>query len=155
MNRARSPIAAALFLAIAFAAGAALAAGEEPAGRVKNVEGAAFLVRDGVRAPAAAGDAVYQNDTLETGSDGSMGVTFRDESRLALGPDTSLVVDEYVFQPEGEKSFVSRLVRGTVLGVSGLIAKLSPGSSKMETPDGTIGFRGTRYLVKLVPRGGA
>jgi hypothetical protein len=130
---------------------AAAAAAEPPAGRVKNSSGAAFVIRGELRTPARPGIEVYQNDTLETGEDGSLGVTFRDESRLALGPGTRLVVDEYVYQPQGEKSFLTRLVRGSVLSVSGLIAKLSPGSSAMETPDGTIGVRGTRFLVKLVP----
>ncbi len=131
---------------------AAAAAADPPAGRVKNSSGAAFVIRGELTTPARPGLEVFQNDTLETGEDGSLGVTFRDESRLALGPGTRLVVDDYVYQPEGEKSFLTRLVRGSVLSVSGLIAKLSPGSSKMETPDGTIGVRGTRFLVKLVPR---
>jgi hypothetical protein len=125
---------------------------EQPAGRVKNASGEAFVIRGELRSAAQPGSAVFQNDVLETGEDSSLGVTFRDESRLALGPDTRLVVDEYVYQPEGDKSFLTRLVRGTVLCVSGVIAKLSPDAAEMETPDGTIGIRGTRFLVKLVPR---
>lgn len=131
---------------------AASAAVQQPAGRVKNVDGEAFVIRGELRSTAQPGHAVFQNDVLETGEDSSLGVTFRDESRLALGANTRLVVDEYVYQPEGDKSFLTRLVRGTVLCVSGVIAKLSPGAAKMATPDGTIGIRGTRFLVKLVPR---
>jgi hypothetical protein len=128
------------------------AAVDKPAGRVKNATGDAFVIHGELRSVAQPGRAVFQNDILETGEDGSLGVTFRDESRLALGPSTRLVVDEYVYQPAGEQSFLTRLVRGTVLCVSGVIAKLSPGAARMETPDGTIGIRGTRFLVRLVPR---
>lgn len=124
---------------------------EQPAGRVKNVAGEAYVIRGEQRSEAQPGYSVFQNDILETGEASSLGVTFRDESRLALGPSTRLVVDEYVYQSEGDKSFLTRLVRGTVLCVSGVIAKVSPGTTRMETPDGTIGIRGTRFLVKLEP----
>lgn len=131
---------------------AVAAATDQPAGRVKNSSGEAHVIRGELRSAARPGLEVFQNDVLETGADGSLGVTFRDESRLALGPGTRLVIDEYVYQPEKEGSFLTRLARGTVLSVSGLIAKLSPDAAKMDTPDGTIGVRGTRFLVRLVPR---
>jgi len=143
---------AAALLVVCLQPAVAVAAEERPAGRVKNSSGEAFIIRGEMRSAAIPGVAVFQNDILETGIDGSLGVTFRDESRLALAPSTRLVIDEYVYQPEGEKSFLSRLVRGTVLCVSGVIAKLSPSSARMETPEGTIGIRGTRFLVKLVPQ---
>jgi hypothetical protein len=133
---------------------AGLAAAQvEPIGRIKDVEGSSFITQNGRRAAARVGDAVYLNDVLETGLDGSMGVTFKDESRLSLGADTSITVDEFVYVPENnEASFLTKMTRGTLLFVSGLIAKSSPEAAKVETPEGTIGIRGTRFLVKVEER---
>ena len=110
------------------------------------------MVRAEQRHAAEIGDPVHQNDALETGANGSLGIVFRDESRISLGADTRLVVDEYVYAPEREEaSFLTRMTRGTLLFVSGLIAKLSPDATEVETPAGILGVRGTRFLVHLEP----
>jgi hypothetical protein len=41
------------------------------------------------------------------------------------------------------------MVQGTAVYISGIIAKLSPQSVRFETPNATIGIRGTRFLVKV------
>ena len=132
--------------------GASLAAaqGPDPIGYVKEVSGTARILSAAGPRQAALGGPVYPDDTLETGADGALGVLFIDDSKLSLGADTSLTIDEYVFVPNEEQgSFVSRLARGTLLYVSGLIAKLSPESARVDTSVGTIGIRGTRFLVRL------
>lgn len=126
------------------------ASAEEIAGRVKTVEGAAHLVRAGNRLPAKVADPVYMGDVLETGADGSLGVTFRDTSRLSVGPNSNVVIDEYVFSPLiSDAGFSARIKRGTLFYVSGLIAKMAPGKTAVKTPDGTVGIRGTRLLVSV------
>ncbi len=145
--RCLSALGVSIFLLGATAAGAA----ETPIGRVKEVSGSAFIVSGGDRRPAELAGPVFQDDTLETEADGALGVIFTDDSRLSIGPDTSLTIDEYVFDPGAEDSaFLTRIARGTLLYVSGLIAKLSPESTAVETPVGTIGIRGTKLLVELV-----
>lgn len=135
------------------AAGATVATPETPIGRVKSVDGRASITTGDRQRAAAPGEPVYLHDVVETAGDGSLGIVFSDESRLSIGPDTRLTVDEYVFAPaEGEASFLARMARGTLLFVSGLIAKISPGAAAVETPVGTLGIRGTRFLVKLVPQ---
>ena len=75
---------------------------------------------------------------------------FRDNTTLSIGPDSTLVIDKFVFQPaEGNLGIVTRLAKGTASYLSGEITKLSPGSAKFETPLATIGIRGTRFLVKV------
>jgi len=41
------------------------------------------------------------------------------------------------------------MVKGTFVYLSGVIAKLSPESIKLETPVGTIAIRGTRFAAKI------
>ena len=118
-------------------------------GVIKEVDGTAFITSNGQRTPATLGASVFLNDDVETGADGSVGITFIDESILSLGPETMLTVDEYVFDlAQNRGSFVSRLSRGTLLYVSGLIAKIAPGNSRVDTPVSTIGIRGTRFLIR-------
>ena len=91
-----------------------------------------------------------EKDTLQTGSDGALGVIFKDDTVLSLGPDSLLVIDEFVFAPmEGELSIVTRMLKGTVAYLSGVIAKLSPESARFETPMATLGIRGTRFVAEV------
>ncbi|MBW1851236.1 MAG: FecR domain-containing protein [Deltaproteobacteria bacterium] len=90
------------------------------------------------------------NDLLTTGDTGAMGITFKDNTMISIGPDTEFVVDEFVYQPrQNNLSFGSKMMRGTLHFVSGTIAKLSPESVSVKTPVGTIGIRGTRFLIKI------
>jgi len=117
---------------------------------VKTTQGAAFVVTEGSRTPAAVGLAVPEHATLETGAGGSIGVTFRDNSTISIGPDTQIAIDDFVFKPEAQQyAFVTRMAKGTMAYVSGTIAKISPESVAVKTPVGTIGVRGTHFLVKL------
>jgi hypothetical protein len=41
------------------------------------------------------------------------------------------------------------MLKGTAVYLSGIIGKLSPQSVRFETPNATIGIRGTKMLVKV------
>lgn len=93
---------------------------------------------------------IYTGDTIKTGADGSVGVTFRDNTILSLGPNSVVVIQEFLFAPaQGKLSLVTRLIKGTAAYLFGVIAKLSPQSVRFETPVATVGFRGTKVLVKI------
>lgn len=139
------------FLGAVMVAGKGISlAKEEPIGYVRKVERPAFVVRHGLRRTVSIGYSVFMKDLLTTGKTGAMGITFKDNTMISIGPDTEFVVDEFVYQPKDNAlSFSSRMMRGTLHFVSGTIAKLSPESVSVKTPVGTIGIRGTRFLVKI------
>lgn len=123
-----------------------------PVGYVKTVTGKAFVVVDGKARAANVGSGVVKGAVLKTAADSSMGVTFKDGTMMSFGPETELKVDEYLYAPaEGKLQFGSRLVRGTMNYVSGVIAKLKPDAVTVNTPTGMIGVRGTHFVVKVVP----
>jgi hypothetical protein len=133
----------------------ASAAAQEPvaAGRIRVVSGAAFVVRNGTESPAQAGQIVYQSDTLRTGSDGRLGVTLKDDTRVSLGPATDMRVDRFVYAPAaGQLGLVLRLVKGVAAYVSGHIAKLAPDAVRLETPAAIVGVRGTTIAMRVVPQ---
>jgi hypothetical protein len=127
--------------------------GQEPvvAGRIKVVAGEAFVVRAGGEViPAQPGQPVYQADTLRTGSDGRLGVTLQDDTRVSLGASSEVRVDRFAFAPaEGQIGFVLRIARGVMAYVSGRIAKLAPDSIRLETPAAIVGVRGTTLALRV------
>lgn len=125
-------------------------AAEQVAGVVKNVKGEASIERSGRITSATVGAKIYQKDILLTGPGGSMGVIFRDDATLSLGPGSRIVVDEFLFSPaDGKLSFVSKITKGTAAYLSGKIVKLAPKSARVETPMAVLGIRGTRFVVKV------
>ena len=131
---------------LALAAGSAAAA---DAGRVKTSRGAAWIERAGTRLPAAVGEAVQPRDVLVTGADGSLGITFADDSVLSIGPDSILAIDRFTFDPTTHGgAFDSTLRAGTLAGVSGKLARQSPEAMKVRTPATILGVRGTEFLVR-------
>jgi hypothetical protein len=123
---------------------------EEQAGVIRTVAGPAFVVRDGRETPALPGGRVDAGDTLRTGEGGSLGVILRDDALLSLGPQSTLVIATFLFEPAQKKlGLVARIVRGTVGYLSGIIARLAPETVRLETPVASIGVRGTRLAVKV------
>ena len=134
---------------------AALAASAGPAhaaeiGQIKNTAGQVFLLRNNNQQPAKPGDLIEQADVIVTGSNGSVGVTLIDNSRLSAGPNTRVEFKQFRFNPttqEGES--LTQLHRGTLAIVSGQIAKRSPDAMKVQTPTTILGVRGTKFAVKV------
>ncbi len=121
-----------------------------PVGYVKNVTGDAFVVTGGQSVKAQPGTAVLLGSLLKTAPLSSMGVTFKDNTLMSFGPDTEMTVEEYLYAPaEGELKLSTRLTRGTLNYVSGVIAKLKPTAVTIQTPTGIIGVRGTQFVAKV------
>src|ERR1700683_3542395 len=75
----------------------AAAANGPEIGRVKSVVGAASIVRGKTIVPATPGELLQVGDVLRTGPDGRIGVTFVDNSRFAVGPNTRLALSQFEF----------------------------------------------------------
>ena len=137
-----------IFVLVALLCPAVARAEQQAVGRVKTMEGTAEVLRSGVRGPIKPGDLLYQGDILETAADSELGLLLADETRLSVGAGTTFEIKEFLYQPAaGQGGLLTRLAKGTLLYVSGLIAKMSPDSAQVETPVGTLGIRGTRFLV--------
>jgi hypothetical protein len=138
-----------VLVALALAAALPAFAQEGAVGRVKTLTGPAWVVTGENRAEAKVGTPIRQNDVVETGAGAALGISFKDSTTISLGPNSRLSIDEFVFAPAEEKySFITKIARGTMYFVSGAIARLAPEKVQVSTPVGTIGIRGTRFLVK-------
>jgi hypothetical protein len=120
------------------------------AGRVKVSKGDVFVERDGKRLAVPVGFAIEVADIVKTGANGSVGITFHDNSLLSAGPNSELVVERFVFDSTthvGE--FDTNLKKGTLAVVSGKIVKQSPEAMRIRTPAAIMGVRGTEFVVKV------
>ena len=126
---------------------------QESIGFVKTVSGDASVTSAGKLVKAVPGTPVHVNSVLKTGPKASMGVTFKENQVMSFGPDTELTIDEYLYAPaKGDLKFAASMSKGTLNVVSGVIAKLKPESVSVKTPTGTIGVRGTNYVIKVEPQ---
>jgi len=126
------------------------AAAEPRAGFVKNVSGEAFIERNKVLTAAKVKDELMENDVLVTGRSGSMGVILQDNSVMSIGPNTRLAISKFAFEPADEKlSFTAQIKKGTMVYLSGLIAKLNRSGVKFDTPTAVCGVRGTHFAIKV------
>jgi hypothetical protein len=146
MNKPRIAFAVCVLL---FGASVARAQEGTGAGRVKVSSGAAFVVREGRAIPATPGQVVFEADVLRTGTDGRLGVTLNDDTRLSLGPASEVRVDRFAYaSADGGLRLVLKFVRGVTAYVSGRIAKLSPDAVRLETPAAIVGVRGTTLVIR-------
>ncbi len=125
-------------------------ASENEVARVKTFAGTVSIARMEKVIPVSRDEKIYRGDSLQTGADGTLGIIFRDNTTLSLGPGSVVIVNEFFFLPsEGKLSIVNRIIKGTAVYISGVIAKLSPQSVRFLTPAATVGFRGTKFLVSV------
>lgn len=118
-------------------------------GQIKNAKGAVHIEREGQKLPATVGTKLRQSDTVVTGADGAVGITFVDNSLLSAGPNSSLAIDRYAFDPTTHAgAFDSSLSRGTLSIVSGKIARQTPGAMTVKTPAAILGVRSTEFVVR-------
>lgn len=122
---------------------------QEQVALVKVVDGEAYALRAEQRADLGVGEAIFVKDIVET-AEGSIGLTFKDGSRISIGPNSRVQFTQFEFAPaEGKLAFLIEFFRGTLQYISGVIAKLSPDAVKVKTPVATVAVRGTRFLAQV------
>ena len=112
--------------------------------------GTAVLVRGGATAAGADGTRslangadIFLGDKVETGVFGQVEIEFSDHTRLAVGANSSMVIDTYVMQSPGKlNSFGLTASRGAFRFLTGDSAKQA---YRLKTPAATIGIRGTEF----------
>ncbi len=115
--------------------------------------GAAGAVSGLVKAMAAqetvgrimqSGKPLYLNDHVTTDAKGRLQVMLLDETIFTLGPNSDMVLDEFVYDPVTDAGKVSaKITKGVFRFVTGKVARKDPSGMKVKLAVGTIGIRGT------------
>ncbi|BCL61559.1 hypothetical protein DGMP_22520 [Desulfomarina profundi] len=125
---------------------------DPPVGIVKTVTGKAY-VTDKTRTftvQLVPNMKISKGDLIKTEADSSVGLIFEDDTVMSLGPYSEITIEDFLFDPVNSKlAFVARMIHGTFSFISGQIAKLAPKKVKLETPDATLGIRGTKLLITV------
>ena len=130
-------------------------------GAISDVKGAARVLRDTPYA-ASLNFNLLLSDDLRT-SQGRLEATFLDDSTVRLTEHSSLVIDEYVFDPNPSKSKMAiSFASGTARFITGKLGLIDKQNIKLRTPTADIAIRGTdftctvdelgRSLIILLPK---
>ncbi|MBV8502918.1 MAG: FecR domain-containing protein [Paucibacter sp.] len=140
----------ALFLALGIALGSFVtcAAAQDVAGMVKNLKGQAQLDRAGKSQPVRVGDSLMEGDQVSTGADSSIGIVLRDDTLLAAGAKSTLLINRFAFNATTHEGRLDSTVkRGTLAVISGKIAHANPDAVQFGTNTMTLGVRGTEFII--------
>lgn len=119
-------------------------------GRIKSHVGEVQIIRDGQAITARSGFRLEEGDVIATGTRGRVGISFLDNTRMALGPDSRVTLDEFSYDRSRQTgSSVTSVNRGSVGVVSGNIAGSGRDRMKVRTPTSILGVRGTRFVVEV------
>jgi hypothetical protein len=99
----------------------------------------------------AIGDGVISNETIKTASASSARLQFLDQTNLTIGPTSSVVLDRFVYNPDGSAR------GGTVEMAIGAARWVGNGTQsdeayKVKTPHAVIGVRGTIFDLVVETR---
>jgi hypothetical protein len=99
--------------------------------------------------PAAS---VFSGDRVVTGSIGEAQIQFRDNTKLVVGPNSSMVIDAFVFNGNDTARQISiNILRGGFRFITGNSRK---DAYSIVTPTATIGVRGTAFDFNVDPGNG-
>ncbi len=112
---------------------------------VNTVTGTLAATRE--TAPLRAGIDVFANETIDTAAASASRVIFQDQTQLSVGPQSSVVLDRFVFDPDPSKSAVAvSIAKGVARFSTGLLPKPD---YQINTPSAQIGVRGTVLTVTV------
>jgi hypothetical protein len=119
-------------------------------GRAVGVDPDASALGSGVTRTLVVGTDVSVGERINTGPRGQVQLVFVDQTRLVVGPGSSLLIETYLLR--GGNS-AERVVVNALGGTFRFISGNSPSSAyQINTPSATIGVRGTAFDV-FVARG--
>lgn len=119
-------------------------------GQIVQMSNTVHIQRDNEKRLARVGELVHRKDAVLTGNNSNVWITFSDNSQFSLGANSRVELSEYAYDPQKKKgTFSSTVNRGTLVVVSGKIAKFSPNAMKVKTRTSLISVRGTKFMVKV------
>jgi hypothetical protein len=99
---------------------------------------------------AQSGEPVHLGDRVETDATGRLQILLLDETVFTIGPNSAIVIDEFVYDPQTDAGKISaEVVRGVFRFVTGKIARKDPAQMEVALPAGLIGIRGTMAIGQV------
>jgi hypothetical protein len=128
-------------LALIIGLSAPAIAAPNPTGEALGVDPDARSETKSATKTLVVGDDVFIGDRIVTDTAGLVQILFSDNTKLVVGPNSALVIEDYLLRDNGGKGKLAiNALSGTFRFITGRAAK---DRYSIETPTGTIGVRGT------------
>ena len=119
---------------------------------VKKAKGESHILRQTKKITIQVGTKLQEKDVIITEAKSSVGLIFKDDTRISIGPNSKLEIEKYLFEPsKNQENFVTNLSQGSIQCITGLISKVNPKAFKIKVKTATIGIRGTNFIVNAEP----
>jgi|TARA_B110000285_G_scaffold75236_1_gene86655 hypothetical protein len=94
------------------------------------------------------GSKIYFGDTIIVKAQSNAQILLLDETALMVGEKSELTIDDFVYDPQSKTGkIISNIKIGTVRIITGEISKQNPDNLEVNIPTGSIGARGTEFVV--------
>ncbi len=114
-----------------------------PIGKVVAVQGKPSATGPGGDRALSAGSSLFEDDKIVVPGSGNAQIVLNDDTKLVVGPGSTLVLDRFVFRGNGTAQKVSlKALRGTFRFITG---KSNKSAYDISTSSATIGIRGTGF----------
>jgi len=114
-----------------------------PVGEIEKASGSASASGPAGTRSITTGSKIFLGDTIKTGGSIDLQILFLDQTKLVIGPSSTLKVDQFVLKKNNTASkFAIRAARGTFRFITG---KSSKSAYKIFSRSATIGIRGTGF----------
>lgn len=91
------------------------------------------------------GTGVVQDETIASSASGRGQILFVDQTTLSLAPNTTIVLDQFVFNPDGSGQMGLQMTEGALRFIGGTLSRGQ--EATVTTPTATIGIRGSSALI--------
>ncbi len=100
----------------------------------------------GATAPLAVGARIIHKERIHTTPSGTVQLAFLDRSTLSIAPNTSITINEFIYDPNsGKGHMLASLTEGALRYVGGALSHA--GEASIATPDAAIGIRGGTVTI--------
>ncbi len=99
-------------------------------------------------APLTVGARIIHKERIHTTPSGTVQLAFLDKSTLSIAPNTSIVINEFVYDPDsGKGHMLASLTQGALRFVGGALSH--EGEASIATPAAAIGIRGGTVTIVI------
>ena len=117
-------------------------------GSVTELKGTGRIVRD-IPYDAALSFGIESYDNVET-SNGRIGITFLNDTRVRLTEHSQLVIDEFIYDPNPSKSKMAlQFASGTARFITGKLNNINKENIAISTPSANVSIRGTDFTITV------
>lgn len=118
------------------------------AGTAEDVQAMAYQATGALPIELATGETVFREAEISTQTYGSTRLAFDDGTSLTVGPNTEIVIDDFVYNPDTSAGQTAlTLTRGALRMISG---RIPSENVQIRTPVATVGIRGTEFFLQTV-----